>query len=324
MTPHFLGGYLLAAGAVTPEQLAMAMARLTLANRKVGELALGLNLLTSEQVEDILRQQADTDLNFGELALAKGYLNKNALNDLLYHQNVHQVHLGEALLENGVLTPHQYQAILERFLLDQAGHQNVLNALLTEFAEHQILSTLLLALERAFARFVGLPLKTRVDLPGQDTAARPRAFSLCATGPDQQPMHFSLDMDDQMLAVIGRGFQNASPEIIAQDSSADGIPDADPGSAPPSTPAQALQDGPQPVTGHTEAVEAFFRVVSRYFNLNLPPTGQGTLLRTLEDSPCQPDLGCTPVRLSLVCPVAAMGFTAACTPAHSRTAGVSA
>lgn len=283
MNLHFLGGYLLAEGSVTPEQLAQAIAHQARANRRLGELARNMGVLTPEQVAELLRLQGDTDLSFGELAMAKGYLSRKCLNDLLFHQAVCQVHLGEALLTTGALTPEQFQASLERFAQVDATQRNTVSFLLAESAEQQALTILLRALERAFLRFVGLPLKACGLLSAAEIDALPHAFGLAIVLPGRRDIEVLLRMDDRMLGLMTSSLAHETHALLE------------------AGPANSAEDA-------LEAAGVFFQVVARYCRQNLEALATGALCRTLEGGYALPGDAQARLRLSLVCPDAAMGL----------------
>ena len=288
MNLHFLGGFLLAEGSVTPEQLAMAMAHQARANRRIGELAREMGLLDAGQVEEILRLQANTDLSFGELATAGKYLNRKSLNDLLFHQNVLQVHLGEALLATGALTPAQFHSALERFALADADQRAAISLLLAGYEEQRELTILLSALERAFPRFAALPLKTCGLLPAGQIDALPHTFGLVIERPGRDDLRIFLKMDESMLRLLARGLTGAAPGGGAG--------------------------------AGLEAAGFFFQVVSQYCRQNLAALGENARCRA---PGCEARPACASpawLRLSLVCPDAAMGLVASCCPKHGTCA----
>lgn len=284
MNLHFLGGYLLADGLVTPEQLARAMAHQANSNRRLGELALEMGLLTPEQVEDIIRLQGSTDLSFGELAMAKGYLSRKSLIDLLFHQNVCQVHLGEALLLTGALTPEQFHSALKRFGQTDADHRASISLLLADYEEQHVLTILLRALERAFMRFVALPLKVCTLLAAEEIDALPHAFGMAIEIPGRERIRIVLKMDDRMLRLMAQGLTGAD------------LPTAAPAS-----------------TG-LEAAGVFFQVVSHYCRQSLDTLVESGRCYTIGREILPPCDSPSCLRLSLVCPDATMSLAASCCP----------
>lgn len=202
MRQLFLGHYLLKKGLVTQHQLDQAVALQMEANRRLGDLAEEAGLLTPEQVRAVLTAQRAADLSFGELAVAEGYASRGDMDDLLFRQHVHQVHLGEALLTQRALTSEQFCLVLEEYSRQEEARRKELDALLGPPGERRAERGLVGALERAFPRFVGCPLKalgaiTRAELAGMGHV-HPGEAALQGGG----VLRYTLHLGERMRAVV--------------------------------------------------------------------------------------------------------------------------
>lgn len=202
MRQLFLGHYLLKQGLVTQGQLDQAVALQMEANRRLGDLAEEAGMLTPEQVRSILAAQRAADLSFGELAVAEGFVTRGDMDDLLFRQHVHQVHLGEALLTQRALTSEQFCLVLEEYSRQEEARRKELDTVLGPPGERRAVRGLAEALERAFPRFVGCPLKalgaiTRAELAGM-RYVHPGEAPLEGGG----MLRYTLHLGEKMQAVV--------------------------------------------------------------------------------------------------------------------------
>lgn len=202
MRQLFLGHYLLKQGLVTQSQLDRAIALQMEANRRLGDLAEEAGLLTPEQVRSILAAQRAADLSFGELAVAGGFATRADMDDLLFRQHVHQVHLGEALLTQGALTMEQFSLVLEEYSRQEEARRKELDALLGPPGERRAVRGLVGALERAFPRFVGCPLKALGALARDELAGALYAYDAEAPLKGGGVLRYTLHLGERMRAVV--------------------------------------------------------------------------------------------------------------------------
>jgi len=203
MTQLFLGHYLLREGIVTRAQLDRAIALQLESNHRLGDLAVEAGLLTPEQVRDILDAQRGADRSFGELAVTLGHVSRKAMGDLIFRQQVRQVHLGEALLALGFLSQEQFSRVLQDYTREEAARRDVLAAVLGPVAECAVIHRLVAALERAFPRFVGCPLKALGELTGRDLARMEFAYGCHARLPGGEALRYTLHLSARMLELLG-------------------------------------------------------------------------------------------------------------------------
>ncbi|WP_243312522.1 hypothetical protein [Fundidesulfovibrio agrisoli] len=198
----FLGHYLLKQGLVTQGQLDQAVALQMEANRRLGDLAEEAGLLTPDQVRSILAAQRAADLNFGELAVAEGFVTRADMDDLLFRQHVHQVHLGEALLTQRALTMEQFSLVLEEYSRQEEARRKELDAVLGPRGEGRAVRRLVEALERAFPRFVGCPLKALGALGRDELAGMRYSYDSLAPLKEGGVLRYSLHLGERMQAVV--------------------------------------------------------------------------------------------------------------------------
>ncbi len=104
MYAQFFGSYLLGKKAVTADQLATAIARLSDTHIKLGTLAMHKGYMTASEVDEVCFLQTREDKRFGEIALERNYLFEDQLEDLLKSQNPDYLLLGQTLVDMGALT----------------------------------------------------------------------------------------------------------------------------------------------------------------------------------------------------------------------------
>lgn len=114
MYSQLFGSFLLRKGAVTPEQLSDAIAKVSSTRIKLGTLAIHAGLMVASEVDEVCFLQTREDKRFGEIATERGYLTEEQVRDLLNAQAPDFLLLGQRLVEDGVMS----NAELERFMLD--------------------------------------------------------------------------------------------------------------------------------------------------------------------------------------------------------------
>ncbi len=112
MYAQFFGSFLVQQHAVTPDQLADAIARLGQARIKLGTMAMHKGYMDAGRVDEVCMEQTRQDKRFGEIAVEMGYLTQEQVSDLLQSQTPDYLLLGQNLVDTNALT----NADLERFL----------------------------------------------------------------------------------------------------------------------------------------------------------------------------------------------------------------
>ncbi|MGE4299492.1 MAG: hypothetical protein AB7E47_15860 [Desulfovibrionaceae bacterium] len=155
MAQKYLGDYLIARGALTPEQRDAALLRQRALNKRMGELALELDLLTPEQVTEVLCRQEEEDLAFGDAAMALGYLSEAERNRLLFHRLVRHRHLGEMCVAMGFVEKHACDAAIADFVGRRARHVRRVEQHLAGLDRTTMVRVACDAVCRVFLRFTG-------------------------------------------------------------------------------------------------------------------------------------------------------------------------
>jgi len=104
MFSQYFGNYLLNTNMVTAEQLKDVLALQKSVHVKLGVLALNLGYMNSMQVQEVHQQQMKQDKRFGEIAIELGYLTEQQLLTLLSSQKQGHLQLSQALIDKKYLT----------------------------------------------------------------------------------------------------------------------------------------------------------------------------------------------------------------------------
>lgn len=112
MYAQFFGNYLLNRNAVTPEQLAKAIANSSNTHIKLGTLAMHKGFMTAAEVDEVCFLQTREDKRFGEIAIERNYLFEDQLEDLLKSQNPDFLLLGQNLVDTGALSNGELEELI--------------------------------------------------------------------------------------------------------------------------------------------------------------------------------------------------------------------
>lgn len=121
MYTQFFGNFLLSRDVVTPEQLIAAINKEATSHIKLGTLAMYHNLMTANEIDDIVIAQTHEDKHFGELAIERHYLTEQQVNELLSEQSPEYLLLGQILIEEGIITNTQ----LEDLIIDYESEHEI-------------------------------------------------------------------------------------------------------------------------------------------------------------------------------------------------------
>ncbi len=97
MISRILGNYLISKGKLTSEQLNDVLKELTRVRVKLGLIAVAEGMITQEQADKINRLQAVMDKRFGDIAVIKGYLTERQVDELLRLQGNPYLAFAQAL-----------------------------------------------------------------------------------------------------------------------------------------------------------------------------------------------------------------------------------
>ena len=121
MYTQFFGNFLLSRNVVTPDQLILAIGKESTSHIKLGTLAMYHNLMTANEIDDIVIAQTHEDKHFGELAVERHYLTEDQVNRLLSEQSPEYLLLGQILIEEGIIT----NADLEDLIIDYESEHEI-------------------------------------------------------------------------------------------------------------------------------------------------------------------------------------------------------
>lgn len=121
MYTQFFGNFLLGRNVVTPEQLIAAIDKESTSHIKLGTLAMYHNLMTANEIDDVVVAQTHEDKHFGELAVERHYLTEDQVNHLLSEQSPEYLLLGQILIDQGVIT----NADLEDLIIDYESEHEI-------------------------------------------------------------------------------------------------------------------------------------------------------------------------------------------------------
>ena len=141
MHTQFFGNFLLNKEIISPEQLIDLLKIHSTAHKKLGTLAIHSGYMSASEVEDVFITQTHYDKLFGELAIEMGYLTKEQVDELLTLQLPDYMLLGQTLIEQGVITHvelenliTEYQSVYEIYDLDLVEEQkHMVDKLLSNF-----------------------------------------------------------------------------------------------------------------------------------------------------------------------------------------------
>ncbi|MGI6144850.1 MAG: hypothetical protein GX092_04850 [Clostridia bacterium] len=118
MFSQYFGNYLLNKNIVTTEQLKDVLNLQKSVHVKLGVLALNFGYMNSEQVQEVHQQQKKQDKRFGEIAVELGYLNEQQLLTLLSSQKQGHLQISQALIDKKYLTLSELENALESYKED--------------------------------------------------------------------------------------------------------------------------------------------------------------------------------------------------------------
>lgn len=115
---HYFGSYLFNKNIITAEQLKEILALQNTVHVKIGVLAVNYGYMDTDQVKEVLELQKNKDNKFGEIAVELGYLTEKQVQSLLQIQQEGLLQLSHAIVESKILTLAQFEKMLARFKED--------------------------------------------------------------------------------------------------------------------------------------------------------------------------------------------------------------
>lgn len=224
---HFFGGYLLAKGLITTEELERAYSYQQEHTHRFGEFAIQKGYLTAEQVEGLFAKQRETDAFIGELAMQEGLLDQEQLDDILFAQTVHSTTLGEALLAERVISPEIFASAMEEYTWLEEEKQRLLWEELATLPESDIIPAVMRSIELAFLRFAGKAVKAE-RIFSKESCSPPvqtdgAAWALCYQVNAAEWLQCSVYFQSALIAAIQAQFgSRVAPDALRTSTSQPG------------------------------------------------------------------------------------------------------
>jgi CheY-specific phosphatase CheX len=157
--PRFFGQYLLGQGLVTAPQLLAAVEYQNRHNSKLGEFAVERGMATPFEVEQIRALQAKEDRLFGEAAICLQILTADQVYELLSAQKDAHLELGQALVDQGFLTREEVDQAAAQFINSENELEPEIFTLPEELPAHELLTELFYLAHKLLLRVCNLVSK---------------------------------------------------------------------------------------------------------------------------------------------------------------------
>jgi hypothetical protein len=115
MFSQYFGHYLLNHELITREQLADVLEYQKSVHVKFGVIAVDEGFMTPSQVEEVHEKQKQVDKRFGEIAIELGYLSDDQVEALISKQKQKHLFLAQALVDRGYMTIEQFSQALNQY-----------------------------------------------------------------------------------------------------------------------------------------------------------------------------------------------------------------
>jgi hypothetical protein len=116
MFSAFFGHYLLNKEIVTAEQLSNVLESQKQVRLKLGMLAINSAFMNADQVNEVHDEQARYDKRFGDIAIEKGYLTDSQLSELLKEQKSEHLLLAQALIDDNLMSMAQFEIEIKNYI----------------------------------------------------------------------------------------------------------------------------------------------------------------------------------------------------------------
>lgn len=115
MFSQYFGHYLLNHELITREQLADVLEFQKSVHVKFGVIAVDEGFMTPSQVEEVHEKQKQVDKRFGEIAIELGYLSDDQVEALISKQKQKHLFLAQALVDRGYMSIEQFSQALNQY-----------------------------------------------------------------------------------------------------------------------------------------------------------------------------------------------------------------
>ncbi|MDD5934114.1 MAG: chemotaxis protein CheX [Clostridiales bacterium] len=165
---RFFGNYLLGKNIITDQQLEEILDYRKNNRVKLGLIAVEQNMLTPARADEVNRLQMKMDKRFGDIAVEKGYLTESDIAKLLQLQGNPYLMFVQAASEKGILTKEIIDANLVCFQKDNSFSDGQM-AVLKNGDLDQVVS-FIIKVEKPYDSLVALALKNIVRFASTDLA----------------------------------------------------------------------------------------------------------------------------------------------------------
>lgn len=162
------GNYLLSRNIITEQQLEEILEYRKNNRVKLGLIAVAQKLLTPEKADEVNRLQMKMDKRFGDIAVEKGYIKESDVSKLLSLQGNPYLMFVQAANENHILTKDKIDACLHNFQLENKLSDSVMDDLKNGDVDQVVKS--IVNVEEPYNILITLTLKNIIRFASSDLA----------------------------------------------------------------------------------------------------------------------------------------------------------
>lgn len=221
MSVKFFGQFLIEQGEIDAGQLREALDLMRAENKQLGEIAVQKGFLRQSDADWINLQQRTTDQCFGELAQELELLTAEQLTEVVKLQQETRLFIGEALVQLDSLNGDELPTLLDQFKTDQSPYQSATNAQESPQAESRLATLILDLLPKFCMRTARLNVKAGSALPEPSLERMEHRVGIKIYGPPS--IEVIIDCDREFGRLLAAGVSGIDPERLSQDLISDGV-----------------------------------------------------------------------------------------------------
>ena len=123
MAVKFFGQFLIDQGEVDASHVREALELMEDENPTLGELAVGMQFMTTRETVDVSAAQRNRDLPFGDMAVELGFLTSDQLVEVVQQQRTRRLPIGQALVRLGHIPADRLGTLLDAYKTDQSEYE---------------------------------------------------------------------------------------------------------------------------------------------------------------------------------------------------------
>jgi len=200
----FFGHYLFDEGLLTNEQLVEAIDYQAKCNLSLGKLAVREDYITAAEADKINDKQRSLDKRFGEVAIELGLLSDEQIESLLAIQKKEKIFFGEILLRKNFLDEQTLNKALEEFENTQKLEVIKLDEKVDALDKDGIIKTSIAILQKLYPRIVHDFIKL-VEVDNQESSQLEGIVALQKMRGDMH-LDFALHVEDNTAMAISSKF----------------------------------------------------------------------------------------------------------------------